>query len=84
MSLTVRRIAREGKKPLERHVHPLAEGDVTPRLARGLRLRNLFGLALAAPVRSAFAWGVTVGLIAMVLLYAGGRDVLYRDLFHAR
>jgi len=69
---------------LERHVHPLAEGDVTPRSARGLRLRNLFGLALAAPVRSAFAWGVTVGLIAMVLLYAGGRAALYRDLVDAR
>jgi hypothetical protein len=44
----------------------------------------MFGLALAAPVRSAFAWGVTVGLIAMVLLYAGGRAALYRDLVDAR
>jgi len=69
---------------LQQHARPLAEDDVTLRLARGLTLRDMLGLAAAAPLRSAFAWGVTVGLMAMALLYAGGRVALYRDLADAR
>jgi hypothetical protein len=69
---------------LERYVRPLAEDDAIPRSAHGLKLRDTLGLAAAVPLRSAFAWGAAVGLIAMVLFYAGSRAALYRDLPEAR
>ena len=65
-------------------ISPFAEDDLVPRSGRGLTWRDMLGLAAAVPLRSALAWGVSVGLIAMVIFYGLSRVALYRDLARGR